>query len=54
MWVEKVVALTERYDRRTEYLEKLIQMNIQSWQTAIQSISDNQFCPRVREMGGKA
>lgn len=53
VWVERVVALTERYDRRSEYLEKLIQTNIQCWQTAIQAVIDNQFCPRVRELGGK-
>jgi hypothetical protein len=51
--VESTISLTQRYSERSEYLEKLIQNNIQCWQTAIQAINDNQFCPRVKELGGK-
>ncbi len=52
--VRDFVALTQRYAERGDYLEKLIQNNIQCWQTAVQKIDDNQFCPRVKELGGKA
>jgi hypothetical protein len=51
--VKDFVALTQRFADRTQYLEKMIQLNIQSWQTAIKGIEDNQFCPRVKELGGK-
>jgi YD repeat-containing protein len=51
--VEQVITLNERYEKRGESLERLIQTNIQCWQTAIQSMNDNQYCPRVRELGGK-
>ncbi len=52
--VELYGRLLQRYAERSEYIEKLIQNNIQCWQTAIQKIDDNQFCPRMRELGGKA
>jgi len=52
-FVEQVIALSERYEKRGEALERLIQTNIQCWQTTLQAINDNQFCPRVKELGGK-
>ncbi|RJR32452.1 MAG: hypothetical protein C4567_18705 [Deltaproteobacteria bacterium] len=51
--VEKVVALSERYEKRGEYLERLIQNNIQCWQETIDAVKSNKFCPRVRELEGK-
>jgi len=51
--VESFGTLMQRYAERSEYLEKLIQNNVQCWQTAIKAIEDNQFCPRVKELGGK-
>lgn len=51
--VEKVIGLNERYEKRGDTLERLIQTNVQCWQTTLQAINDNQFCPRVKELGGK-
>lgn len=37
--VEMFGALTQRYAERTEYLEKLIQTNIQCWQQTIDTVN---------------
>lgn len=50
VWVEKVVALTERYDKRSEYLEKLIQTNIQCWQQTIDAVKAKGYCPNAPEV----
>lgn len=53
LMVEKVIGLAQRYEKRGEYLERLIQTNIQCWQETIDSVKGNKFCPKVRELEGK-
>ena len=51
--VELFGSLTQRFAERSEYMEKLIQTNIQCWQETIDAVTGNKFCPKVRELGGK-
>ncbi|MHB9074648.1 MAG: hypothetical protein ACYC6G_14115 [Desulfobaccales bacterium] len=45
--VEQSITLNERYEKRSESLERLIQTNIQCWQEAITSVKAKGYCPNA-------
>lgn len=42
--VETSISLTQQFAGRTEYLERLIQTNIQSWQQTLDAVNKRAFC----------
>lgn len=48
--VEQVISMNERYERRGESLERLIQTNIQCWQKTIDAVSAKGYCPNSPEV----